>query len=99
MLCISQGKCRIGVIKLNKLFVAGLPWSYTETDLNGLFTEVGKVVSAVVIMDKITGKSRGFGFVEMSTPEEAQEAIKKFHGYDVGIAGRKLVVNEARPRA
>lgn len=100
VLCTSQEKCRNEVIELNnKLFVAGLPWSYTQDDLSKLFSEVGSVVSAMVIMDKITGRSRGFGFVEMSSGEEAKEAIAKFHGYDLGVNGRKLVVNEARPRS
>jgi len=82
----------------NKLFVAGLPWAYTDEDLKKIFSDVGTVVSSQVIVDRVTGRSKGFGFVEMTTNEEAQEAIKKYHGYDIAANGRRLVVNEARPR-
>ena len=78
-----------------RLFVAGLPFSTTEEELKTLFAEVGTVVSAKVIIDRDTGRSKGFGFVEMSTPEEASAAITKLNGSDYG--GRKLVVSEARP--
>lgn len=81
----------------NKLFVASLDWSITNTDLEMLFGEVGTVVSGQVIMDRMTNRSRGFGFVEMSTAEEAASAIQKFNGFEV--KGRKLVVNLAKPRA
>lgn len=80
----------------NKLFVASLDWSITNEDLKTLFGEAGVVVSAQVIIDHMTNRSRGFGFVEMATPEEAQTAIQKFNQFEV--KGRKLVVNLARPR-
>jgi RNA recognition motif-containing protein len=78
-----------------RLFVAGLPFSTTEEELKTFFTEIGAVVSVKIITDKETGHSRGFGFVEMSTPEEVTTAIAKFNGTDYD--GRKLVVSEARP--
>ncbi len=77
-----------------KLFVGGLPWATTSDELNQLFSQAGAVVSATVISDKMTGRSKGFGFVEMSD-EDAQKAISMFNESDFG--GRKLVVNEARP--
>lgn len=78
-----------------RLFVAGLPFTSTEEELRTLFTEVGVVVSAKIIMDRETGRSKGFGFVEMETPEEATAAIAKLNDTDFG--GRKLVVAEAKP--
>lgn len=78
------------------LFVAGLPWAVNDTKLSEIFSQAGIVISAKVITDRDTGKSKGFGFVEMSTEEEAQNAIKNLHGTD--LDGRKLVVNVARPR-
>ena len=80
----------------NKLYVGGLPYSVTEDRLEELFTEHGTVESARVITDKFTGRSRGFGFVEMSSQEEAQAAIDKLNGTD--LEGRSLTVNEAKPR-
>jgi len=79
-----------------KLFVGGLPFAMTDTQLRELFAPHGVVKSAQVIMDKLTGRSRGFGFVEMSTAEEVQAAITAWNGrvYE----GRTLVVNEAKPR-
>lgn len=77
-----------------KLFVGGLPWATTSDELNDLFSQAGAVVSATVIQDRMTGRSKGFGFVEMSD-EDAQKATEMFNGSDYG--GRKLVVNEARP--
>jgi len=77
-----------------KLFVGGLPWATTSDDLNQLFAQAGAVTSATVISDKMTGRSKGFGFVEMSD-EDANKAISMFNESDFG--GRKLVVNEARP--
>lgn len=79
-----------------RLFVGGLPFSLNDQALSDLFAKVGTVVSATVIMDKFTGQSKGFGFVEMSTEEEAEKAIKELNETEVG--GRKIVVNEARPR-
>ena len=80
----------------NKLYVGSLPYSTTEQQLSDLFGQHGVVQSAKVITDRFTGQSRGFGFVEMSTDEEAQKAIASLHGTDFG--GRTLVVNEARPQ-
>lgn len=79
-----------------KLYVGSLPYSTTEQQLNELFAQYGTVQSAKVISDRYTGQSRGFGFVEMSTQEEAQKAIAALHGSALG--GRTLVVNEARPQ-
>ena len=80
----------------NKLYVGGLPYSITEDRLQELFTEHGTVESAKVITDRMTGRSRGFGFVEMSSQEEAQQAIEKLNG--TALEGRTLTVNEAKPR-
>ncbi len=81
---------------MNKLYVGGLPYETTESELETAFAAHGSVTSAVIIMDRMSGRSKGFGFVEMSTPEEAQAAIDAMHGTDFG--GRTLTVNEARPR-
>jgi RNA recognition motif-containing protein len=78
------------------LFVAGLPFSMTSDDLTNLFAEFGTVASAKVISDRETGRSKGFGFVEMSTDEESQAAMEALNGKDVN--GRSLAVNVARPR-
>ncbi len=78
-----------------KLFVGGLPWRSTEEALAQYFSAAGTVVSAKIITDRMTGRSRGFGFVEMATPEDAAKAIEMFH--DKEFEGRKLIVNEARP--
>ena len=78
-----------------KLYVGNLPYSSTSDSLKSLFSEVGSVASAQVMIDKFSSRSRGFGFVEMSTPEEAQSAIDKYNGYE--LDGRKIVVNEAKP--
>jgi len=79
-----------------KLYVGNLSFETTEGDLLRMFEEVGQVTSCTLIMDKGTNKSRGFGFVEMSTQEEANKAIAEFNGKSVD--GRPLTVNEARPR-
>ena len=79
-----------------KLYVGNLPYSTTEEDLKGMFADHGTVESAAVITDRETGRSKGFGFVELSTAEEAKAAIEALNGKDFG--GRNLVVNEARPR-
>lgn len=79
-----------------KLFVGSLDFGVNDQQLNDLFAEVGTVESAKVIMDRETGRSRGFGFVEMSSDEEAKAAIDKLHGQD--FQGRALVVNEARAK-
>ena len=80
-----------------KLFVGSLPFSTTSDQLQAMFAAAGTVASANVIMDKMTGKSRGFGFVEMSTDEEAKKAIAELNGTEVD--GRKIFVSEARPQA
>ena len=79
-----------------KLYVGGLPYSTTEQQLSELFAPQGSVTSAKVITDKFTGQSRGFGFVEMATGEEAQKAIAALNGTQMG--GRTITVNEARPQ-
>ena len=79
-----------------KLYVGSLPYSTTEQQLSELFAQHGTVQSAKVITDRYTGQSRGFGFVEMATSEEAQKAIAALNGTQLG--GRTLVVNEARPQ-
>ncbi len=78
-----------------KLFIGNLDYSVTGDDLRSLFAGAGSVVDAVVIMDKMTGRSRGFGFVEMSSDEEAKKAIETLNGSD--LKGRKINVNEAKP--
>jgi len=78
-----------------KLYVGSLPYSATDDQLKQHFSAAGNVDSAMVIVDKFSGRSKGFGFVEMSTDEEAQKAIEMFNGSDMG--GRNIVVNEARP--
>ena len=80
-----------------KLYVGNLPYSATDQVLFDSFSQVGKVESAKVIMDRETGRSKGFGFVEMSTEDEARTAIEQFNGADYD--GRALTVNEARPMA
>ncbi len=80
----------------NKLYVGGLPYATTETDLEGLFAEHGTVESARVITDRMTGRSKGFGFVEMGSQDEAEAAIEKLNNSE--LEGRTLVVNEAKPR-
>jgi RNA recognition motif-containing protein len=80
----------------NKLYVGSLPYSTTDEQLAELFGQHGSVQSAKVITDRFTGQSRGFGFVEMATGEDAQRAITALNGTQLG--GRTLVVNEARPQ-
>jgi len=79
-----------------KLYVGNLPFQTTSDDLRDHFAAAGNVESAQVVEDRMTGRSRGFGFVEMTTPEEAAAAIEQFNGKD--FKGRNLTVNEARPR-
>jgi RNA recognition motif-containing protein len=78
-----------------RLYVGGLPYATTEAELHELFAGVGNVASATIISDRATGQSKGFGFVEMATDEEAKTAIERLNGADVG--GRTITVNEARP--
>ena len=79
-----------------KLHVGNLAYQTTGEDLQRLFAQAGTVESAAVIEDRETGRSRGFGFIEMSSTEEGQAAIQQFNGHEVG--GRALNVNEAKPR-
>ena len=78
-----------------KLYVGGIPYTSTEASLSETFSKAGNVVSAAIIIDRMTGRSKGFGFVEMSSEEEAQKAIEMYNGAD--FEGRKLTVNVARP--
>jgi RNA recognition motif-containing protein len=79
----------------NKLYVGNLPYSFRDEDMQQAFSQFGSVSSAKVMMERDTGRSKGFGFVEMGSDAEAQAAIKGMNGQSVG--GRDLVVNEARP--
>ena len=79
-----------------KLYVGNLSFQTSSEDLQQLFSQAGTVESASVVEDRDTGRSRGFGFVEMATKEEGEKAIEQFNGTD--LAGRNLTVNEARPR-
>src|SRR3989338_8839597 len=78
-----------------KLYVGGLPYSTSEDELREAFSQAGAVESATIIMDRMSGRSKGFGFVEMTSDEDAQKAIELWNGKDFG--GRTLTVNEARP--
>jgi len=79
-----------------KLYVGNLSYEVTDEQLTELFSKAGKVVSAIVLKDQYSGRSRGFGFVEMGSEEEAKKAIESFNEKD--FEGRKMIVNEARPR-
>ena len=79
-----------------KLYVGNMSFNTMDSDIKALFQQAGTVVSCDIILDKFTSKSRGFGFVEMSTQEEATKAIADFNGKD--LDGRALTVNEAKPR-
>ncbi|MEK7463081.1 MAG: RNA-binding protein [Patescibacteria group bacterium] len=78
-----------------KLYVGGLPYTTTNEELKDVFSKAGEVSSATVIIDKMSGRSRGFGFVEMSNDADADKAIEMFNDKELG--GRKILVNEARP--
>ncbi|MHB9019739.1 MAG: RNA recognition motif domain-containing protein [Minisyncoccota bacterium] len=78
-----------------KLYVGGLPYSTTNDELKEVFSKAGEVSSATVIIDKMSGRSRGFGFVEMTNDADADKAIEMFNDKELG--GRKILVNEARP--
>ena len=80
----------------NNIYVGNLPWSYRDDKLKELFEEHGEVTSAKVIVDRMSGRSRGFGFVEMASEEDAGAAIEALNGYEAD--GRELKVNEAKPR-
>ena len=79
-----------------KLFVGNLPFNTTPEELENVFGQSGSVTSVNIITDKFTGRSRGFGFVEMGTEEEAQAAVESLHGHE--MQGRPLTVNEAKPQ-
>lgn len=79
----------------NRLFVGGLPYSIDDAQLSEIFSKFGNVVSAKVIMDKFSGRSKGFGFVEFATDEEAQAAIAGLN--ETELEGRKIAVNIAKP--
>lgn len=81
---------------MTKLFVGGLPYSVDNNKLQEMFAAFGQVISAAVIMDKFTGQSKGFGFVEMANDDDAQKAIKALDGSD--YEGRSLGVSVAKPR-
>lgn len=80
----------------SKLFIGSLSWGVNDDTLKEAFSQAGTVVSATVIIDRMSGRSKGFGFVEMATPEESQAAIDMWHEKE--LDGRKIIVNEARPR-
>jgi RNA recognition motif-containing protein len=88
----GTGRCIVG----KKLYVGNLAFGVTDRDLSELFAQAGTCESAAVIMDRATGQSRGFGFVEMSSAAEAQQAMQQFDGKD--FQGRALKVNEAMER-
>ena len=79
------------------IFVGSLPFSLKETELKELFEGYGEVVSAKIITDKLSGRSKGFGFIEMTNDEDAQNAITGLNGTEIG--GRKIVVNKSEPRS
>jgi RNA recognition motif-containing protein len=80
----------------NKLFVGNISWDSTEESLKEFFSQVGEVVEVKIIYDRNTGRSKGFGFVTMGSPEEAQKAITELNGKDCD--GRELRIDEARPQ-
>ncbi|HAP66564.1 MAG: RNA-binding protein [Nitrospinae bacterium RIFCSPLOWO2_12_39_16] len=80
-----------------KLYVGNISYQTTEDDLNTLFSQAGNIESVKIINDQYSGRSKGFGFVEFATQDEADKAVSMFNGYTLGE--RKLIVNEARPQA
>jgi RNA recognition motif-containing protein len=80
----------------NKLYVGNLPYAATEEDVKNHFSQAGTVTSVALIIDRASGRAKGFGFVELSTAEEAQKAISMFNGQD--FMGRVITVNVAKPR-
>ena len=84
------------VVDNKKLFVGNLPWSITNDSLRDLFASVGEVVEAMVITDRMSGRSKGFGFVTFATEEAAQAAVAQLNEKE--IEGRKIIVNVARPK-
>jgi RNA recognition motif-containing protein len=85
-----------GQLMPSKLYVGNLAYAVTNDDLQQLFSQVGQVQSVAIITDKFSGQSKGFGFVEMSTPDEAAKAIQQFN--ETELKGRNIKVNEAKPR-
>lgn len=81
---------------MKNIYVGNLPYNTSDNDLHDLFSQAGSVISARVITDRDTRQSRGFGFVEMDSSEDAAKAISQFNGYSLG--DRSLTVNEAKPR-
>ena len=79
-----------------RLYIGNLPYKTTDEDVRALFSQAGAVDNVQVMRDSVTGRARGFGFVEMVTDEDAQKAIAQFHQY--ALEGRALVVNEAKPK-
>jgi RNA recognition motif-containing protein len=92
----ASRKIEGGALMPTKLYVGNLAYSVTNEDLEGLFSQAGKVDTAVVVVDKFSGQSRGFGFVEMADSNDAARAIEEFN--DTELKGRNIRVNEARPR-
>lgn len=84
-------------VQQNKLFVGGISWGTSDDQLRDFFSQAGTVTSATIIRDKHSNRSKGFGFVEMSTPDEAQKAIEMFDGQEMD--GRTINVSVARPKA
>jgi len=80
----------------SKLYVGNLAYAVSNSDLEGLFSQAGQVQSVAIIMDKVSGQSKGFGFVEMANSDEASKAITQFN--DTELKGRNIKVNEAKPR-
>src|SRR5882724_8770696 len=80
----------------NRLFVGNLSYQTADTDLQDYFSQAGAVTSVNLMLDKVTGKSRGFAFIEFATPEEANKAVEQFHNQE--FQGRQLTVNVAKPR-
>lgn len=80
---------------MKKLFIGNLPYQITEDELKDTFSGAGTVESVFIVKDRMTGRAKGFGFVEMSSDDEAAKAISMFNEQEVG--GRKIIVNEARP--
>jgi RNA recognition motif-containing protein len=87
---------KLGEKMENKLYVGNLPYAATEEEVKTHFSQAGTVTSVALIIDKASGRAKGFGFVEMSTAEEAQKAISMFNGQD--FMGRAITVNVAKPR-
>ncbi len=92
---LLRGTFLNGDIMENKLYVGNLPYSFSDSDMQRTFSAYGSVDSAKVIMDRDSGRSKGFGFVEMATAAEARAAVEGLHGQDLG--GRDMVVNVAKP--